>query len=424
MGSVVRRTRRRKRCLGEVRMLRREEYQGLELNAKVELIRSLIPLGLMHVQMALEEEVEALAGPRYAHGDGTAGMRHGSNPGTVVLDGQRVPIRVPRVRGAQAEIPLRSYQALRGTGTADDGLLRRVLYGISCRNYEAAARAIPGAIGLSSSSVSRSFIEASAAKLKEFQERPLQKERYVALFLDGKSFADATLVIAMGVTGDGSKRFLGFVETDTENEKVLAPFLRTLMERGLDLSAGLLVVIDGGKGLRAAVRQVFQKRALVQRCQWHKRENVVSYLATSEQATWRRRLQHAYDRPTYTEAKAALMKLHRELEGRNQSAAASLAEGLEETLTLHRLGVYELLGVSFKTTNCIESANALVEERCAKVDAWKTSNQRHRWLATALLDIEPRLRRVKGHRNLPKLEAALRRALNIKEQQHRMEEAA
>jgi len=424
MGSVVRRTRRRKRCLGEVRMLRREEYQGLELNAKVELIRSLIPLGLMHVQMALEEEVEALAGPRYAHGDGTAGMRHGSNPGTVVLDGQRVPIRVPRVRGAQAEIPLRSYQALRGTGTADDGLLRRVLYGISCRNYEAAARAIPGAIGLSSSSVSRSFIEASAAKLKEFQERRLSKERYVALFLDGKSFADATLVIAMGVTGDGSKRFLGFVETDTENEKVLAPFLRTLMERGLDLSAGLLVVIDGGKGLRAAVRQVFQKRALVQRCQWHKRENVVSYLATSEQATWRRRLQHAYDRPTYTEAKAALMKLHRELEGRNQSAAASLAEGLEETLTLHRLGVYELLGVSFKTTNCIESANALVEERCAKVDAWKTSNQRHRWLATALLDIEPRLRRVKGHRNLPKLEAALRRALNIKEQQHRMEEAA
>ena len=424
MGSVVRRTRRRKRCLGEVRMLRREEYQGLELNAKVELIRSLIPLGLMHVQMALEEEVEALAGPRYAHGDGTAGMRHGSNPGTVVLDGQRVPIRVPRVRGAQAEIPLRSYQALRGTGTADDGLLRRVLYGISCRNYEAAARAIPGAIGLSSSSVSRSFIEASAAKLKEFQERRLSKERYVALFLDGKSFADATLVIAMGVTGDGSKRFLGFVETDTENEKVLAPFLRTLMERGLDLSAGLLVVIDGGKGLRAAVRQVFQKQALVQRCQWHKRENVVSYLATSEQATWRRRLQHAYDRPTYTEAKAALMKLHRELEGRNQSAAASLAEGLEETLTLHRLGVYELLGVSFKTTNCIESANALVEERCAKVDAWKTSNQRHRWLATALLDIEPRLRRVKGHRNLPKLEAALRRALNIKEQQHRMEEAA
>jgi transposase-like protein len=146
---------------------------------------------------------------------------------------------------------------------------------------------------------------------------------------------------------------------------------------------------------------------------WHKRENVVSYLAKSEQASWRRRLQHAYDRPTYQEAHDELSRLHRELQGRNQSAAASLAEGLEETLTLHRLGVYELLGRSFKTTNCIESANALVEER-AKVDVWKTSNQRHRWLATALLDIEPRLRRVKGHRHLSKLEAALRRALNIK----------
>lgn len=424
MGSFVRRLRKRKRCLGEVRVLRREDYQGLELDAKVELIRNLIPLGLMHVQMVLDEEVEALAGARYAREDGASGMRHGSNPGTVVLDGQRMPIRVPRVRSEQAEIPLRSYQGLHGTGVADDVLLRRVLYGISCRNYEAAARAIPGAIGLSSSSVSRAFIEASGAKLKEFQERDLSREHYVALFLDGKSFADATLVIALGVTSDGSKRFLGFVETDTENEKVLTPFLRLLKERGLDTSQGLLVVIDGGKGLRAAVRQVFQKQALVQRCMWHKRENVVSYLAQSEQATWRRRLQRAYDRPTYKEAHAELTKLHRELEDRNQSAAASLAEGLEETLTLHRLGVYELLGVSFKTTNCIESANALVEERCAKVDAWKTSHQRHRWLATALLDIEPRLRRVKGHRHLPKLEAALRRALNIKHQQNRMKEAA
>src|SRR3989454_2388063 len=247
MGSVVRRMRRRKRCLGKVQVLQREEYEGLELNAKVEAIRSLIPLGLMHVQMLLDEEVEALAGPRYAREDGAAGMRYGSNPGTVQLDGQKMAIRVPRVRSERSEIPLRSYQGLHGTGAADETLLRRVLYGISCRNYEAAARVIPGAIGLSSSSVSRGFVEASAAKLKEFQERMLTGERYVALFLDGKSFADATLVIALGVTVDGTKRFLGFVETDTENDRVLAPFLRSLIERGLDLSQGLLVVIDGGK---------------------------------------------------------------------------------------------------------------------------------------------------------------------------------
>ena len=183
---------------------------------------------------------------------GAAGMRHGSNPGTVVLDGQKVPIRVPRVRSGKAEIPLRSYQTLHGTGSADEGLLRRVLYGISCRNYEAAARSIPGAIGLSSSSVSRGFIEASAAKLKEFQERDLKSERCVALFLDGKSFADALMVIALGVTADGSKRFLGFVESDTENHQVLVPFLNELIERGLDPAQRLLVVIDGGKGLRSA----------------------------------------------------------------------------------------------------------------------------------------------------------------------------
>jgi len=424
MGSLVRRMRKVKRCLGEVRVLRREEYQELELSTKVEMIRSLIPLGLMHVHTLLQEELEVLAGPRHAREDGAVGMRWGSNPGTVQLDGQRIPIRVPRVRSERGEIPLRSYQGLHGTGEVNDLLLRRVLYGISCRNYEAAAMAIPGAIGLSSSSVSRAFVEASAAKLKEFQERDLSDERYVALFLDGKSFADATLVIALGVTADGTKRFLGFVETDTENEKVLTPFLRSLLERRLDLSQGLLVVLDGGKGLRSAVRQAFQKRALVQRCMWHKRENVVSYLPKSEQASWRQRLQRAYDRPTYAEAKAALTALHRELEGRNQSAAASLAEGIEETLTLHRLGVYELVGASFKTTNCLESTNALVEERCAKVDVWKTSNQRHRWLATALLDIEPRLRRVKGHHHLPKLEVALRRALKIRENQAREEKAA
>ena len=176
---------------------------------------------------------------------------------------------------------------------------------------------------------------------------------------------------------------------------------------------GLLVILDGGTGRRSAVTQVFRGRALVQRCQWHKRENVVSYLSTSEQADWRRRLQRAYTRPTYDEALPALDQLYSELEDRNQSAARSLAEGLEETLTLHRLGVYAVLGRSFKTTNCLESVNALVEERCAKVDHWKNSSQRHRWLATALVDIEPRLRKVMGYRHLPKLREALQRELKI-----------
>ena len=417
MSSVLRPVRKRKksRKLGPVDVIRREDYGDLELDAKVELIRSLVPLGLMHVEEMLDDEVTALAGARYARKDASiGGRRHGSNPGTVGLAGQRVPIRVPRIRRvARGEIPLRSYAALHGEGAVNDRLLTRVLYGISCRNYAAAAEAIPGAIGLSGSTVSRTFIQASAAKLHEFHERDLSNENVVAIVLDGKTFAEATMVIALGITMTGEKRFLGFVETDTENAQVLTPFLRSLLERGLDISQGVLVILDGGKGLRAAVRKAFRRRAVVQRCQWHKRENVVSYLAKTEQPLWRQRLQRAYHRPEYDEAVAALRQLHGELEDRNQSAARSLTEGFDETLTLHRLGLYGVLGRSLKTTNCLESINALVEERCAKVDRWQNSSQRHRWLATALVDIEPRLRKVMGYRHLPKLRDALQRELKI-----------
>ena len=417
MSSVLRPVGKRKksRTLGPVDVIRREDYGELELDAKVELIRSLVPLGLMHVKEMLDEEVMALAGARYARKDASiGGRRHGSNPGTVGLAGQRVPIRVPRIRRvAGGEISLRSYAALHDEGAVNDRLLTRVLYGISCRNYEAAAEAILGAIGLSGSTVSRTFIQASAAKLREFHERDLSDEDVVAVVLDGKTFAEATMVIALGITLTGEKRFLGFVETDTENAQVLTLFLRSLLERGLDVSPGVLVILDGGTGLRAAVRKAFRHRAVVQRCQWHKRENVVSYLAKTEQPLWRQRLQRAYQRPEYEEAVAALTQLHDELEDRNQSAAGSLAEGLNETLTLHRLGLYGVLGRSLKTTNCLESINALVEERCAKVDRWQNSSQRHRWLATALLEIEPRLRKVMGYRHLPTLRDALQRELKI-----------
>ena len=295
------------------------------------------------------------------------------------MAGQRVPIRVPRIRHVtESEIPLRSYEALQGDRAVNDLWLRRGLYGISCRNASAAAEAIPRAIGLSGSTVSRAFIQASATKLRELQERDLSGEDVVALVLDGKTFAEATMVVALGITMTGDKRVLGVVETDTENEKVVTPFLRSVVERGLDVSQGLLVIVDGGTGLRAAVRKAFRHRALVQRWQWHKRENVVRDLAKREQPVWRPRLQRAYNRPEYDEARAALKSLPHELEDRNQSAAGSLAEGLDETLTLHRLGVYGGLGRSRKTTNGLESITALIAERCAKVDHWQNSSQRHR----------------------------------------------
>jgi putative transposase len=228
MSSVVRSIGRRKqRRLGRVEIVRREVFQELELNSRVELIRSLIPLGLMQVQELLEEEVRQLAGERYQRKDGGArGTRDGSNPGSVALAGQRLAVRVPRVRAETGEMPLACYAALHTGGELDEGLLRRVLYGISCRDYEAAAQAVPGAIGLSSSTVSRKFIRASAARLKALQERDLSGEDFLVVFLDGKSFAQDTLVVALGVTMSGEKRFLGFVETGTENEKVLSPLPR------------------------------------------------------------------------------------------------------------------------------------------------------------------------------------------------------
>jgi transposase-like protein len=249
--------------------------------------------------------------------------------------------------------------------------------------------------------------------LRRLQERRLDDAAWLVLVLDGKTFAGDQLVIALGVTATGEKRILGLVQTASENKRVIAAFLRELGERGFPLDQPLLVVLDGAKGLRAAVREVFGDDVPVQRCQWHKRENVVSYLAKQDQPTWRRKLQAAYAHPTYADAKRALDRLHRELRLVNESAAASLAEGLEETLTLHRLGVFPELGVSFKTTNLIESVMARLEAKTHRVTRWRTSDQKLRWCASALWAAEQQFRRVKGYRHLPLLEHALQNRLSL-----------
>jgi putative transposase len=395
------------------------EYRDVEgLEAKVALIQALIPLGLQAVGDLLRDEVARLAGPRYARTGGQPGLvRWSAQEGSVYLLDQKLPVPLPRVRDLRRnqEVPLQTYQWLRVPRQEDLGLYRKLLLGLSCRDYHACAEALPAAFGLSPSTVSRRFIRASARKLRAFLERRLEGYDLVALILDGKTFAADAMVIALGITLQGEKLLLGFVQTGTENERVCAAFLRELGERGLRTEQGLLCVIDGSKGLRKAVQATFGTQAVVQRCQWHKRENVVAYLPKSQQATWRRKLQHAYERPSYPEAKEALLRLRGELRLLNESAVKSLDEGLEETLTLHRLGVFGTLGASLKTTNCLESINALVERRTGKVTSWRTSDQKHRWLAAALLDIEPRLRRIRGHRSLPLLHSALQKEIREQE---------
>ncbi len=258
-------------------------------------------------------------------------------------------------------------------------------------------------------------MKGTARKLAEFQQRSLEGYDLVALFLDGKSFADEEILIALGVTLEGQKVPLGFVQAATENERVCRRFLAELVERGLQYEAGLLVVIDGGKGLYKAVRSVLQGHACVQRCQYHKRQNVVSYLPKSEQAGLRRKLEAAYGHSTYEEAQAALEALKPGLQLMNQSALRSLEEGQQETLTLHRLGLMPMLKASFRTTNCIENVNSLLEQLTHNVRRWTNSSQRHRWVATALLDIEPRLRRVNGYHHLPMLRQALQAELGIQQ---------
>ncbi len=407
---------------GEVKV----EGDVIDLETRLSVIQALIPLGLEAVADLLQQEVEQLAGVRYARkGSEQAHRRWGSQKGSVYLMDQKLPLDVPRVRDveADAEVSLAAYRALQTPKKTDEGLLLRVLKGISCRNYKACAESVPEAFGISASSVSRRFIKATAKKRKQFQERPLDDYGFVTLFIDGKSFADKEIVIAPGVTMDGQKIPLGFVESATENERICRQLIQDLIRRGLCYDQGLLVVLDGSKGLRSAVTKALKGYVRVHRCQWHKRENVVSYLPERERPRVRRKLQKAYDCDTYEEAKAALESLKPELKLMNQSAVTSLEEGLEETLTLHRLGMLPFLKRSFRTTNCIEALNSRTGELTRKVRRWNNSPQRHRWVAAALLDIEPRLRRVSGYKHLPLLRQALNKDLNLDNEQNAQKRA-
>ena len=391
---------------GEPDMLTREEFEREERAVRIALIQRLIPLGLMAAAEELQREVASLA-------EASEGVyRHGSNPGTVLLGSQKVPIQVPRVRGPQGEIPLESYKLLHEGVGIDQSIVAQLFGGLSCRGVEKAQLPHPGSIGKSKSTASRRFVKASKNQAGEFFERDLSKLDLVAMFVDGKYFGDCQMIIALGIGIDGTKHCLGFVEADSENKAVIAELFRSLIVRGLSAGASMLFIIDGSKGLRSAVREVYGRKAVIQRCQWHKRENIVSYLPKGSQTTLRQRIQRAYDRPTLEEATRALDAIESDLAESNQSAARSLLEGKAETLTLLRLGLQASIGLSFRTTNCIESLNALAEQKCGRVDNWKNSDHRQRWLALALLEVEPQLNKVRGYAKLEQLRAAIQNETN------------
>ena len=399
-----------------------EELEEKPWEVKLALLQHHLELARIFVNELLEEEVEEKAGERYSHDDSRF-SRWGKNPGSVRIGEEKVPITVPRMIDTDTEktcSPER-YHEMKELPPMTGKMQEALLLGLSQGDYERVASSFVGGFGLSQSAVSERFIERSAKALEEFETRSLEDLDLTALIVDAKHVAGKQMVVALGVTAGGRKIPLSFEEASTEHHEPVKSLLRELIDRGLSYDQGLLFVTDGARGLHKAIREIFSGYALIQRCQWHKRENIVGYLPKNDRKKWRRKLRRAYQKPTYEKARSALEKLHAELQEINRSAARSLQEGLEETLTLHRLGVFEEVGRSLKTTNAIENLNSLVEEYIGNVKRWHHSEQRARWFALGLLEAEQRMNRIAGHEDLPKLRKALQRELDLSDKTRKKE---
>ena len=378
-----------------------------ELQAEVEKLTG--QAGLRIVSAMLEDEVTRLAGPPHRPDPASNALRWGRQGGYVVLDGQKVSVEHPRVRTREGkEVPLKNYELLQQDGPRQRRVREGILAGLTTRNYRRAVESMLDGYGIAKSSVSREFVQASAAQLKELCERKLNQLELVAILIDGKEVGGQMVVVALGLEISGEKQILGLWQGATENAETVTQLLEDLVERGLKTDQRYLFVIDGAKALRKGIEKVFGQRAEVQRCQVHKRRNVKAHLPQNVQRDYERRMSNAYAMSNYAAAKAELEKLFRQLERINPSAARSLEEGMEETLTVHRLGVTGLLRRSLATTNPIDSCFSTVEEVVRRVKRWRPGAQVLRWTAAGLLEAEKKFRRVKGYRDLE----ALHRRLN------------
>ena len=368
-------------------------------------------MGLELMRLAVDEERVAVT-----EGPERVGRKHGSQPGYVHWNGQKVGFPNKRVRSISGqEVKLQSYATFQQDSKNGRLALRDMMRGVSTRDYDEGVEGFLRGYGIARSSVSRGFIRASEAKLRELMERDLSKLELVAIFMDGVGFQGHLQVVAVGVDAQGSKHALGLWQGATENQVVCQALLDDLIGRGLDPEGRYLFVIDGGKGLRAAIQRTFSKRGEVQRCQEHKTRNVIEHLPKHMQGEFRRKLKVAYGMTDYAQAKTTLDGIERELERLNPSAAASLREGMEETLTLHRLGAPAPLRVSLSTTNPMESPFATVRERTWRVRRWRGADQVQRWAAAVLLRAELRWNKVRGAAKMDVLIEALRRRENGQE---------
>ena len=373
----------------------------LQTKAEIEALSAQAGLKIIH--HFLEEEIEQRCGP---HGRQIA-YRHGQQPGYIVYAGRKVPISKPRLRAKGGkELILKSYQAFQQDGRMQRAVARKLTHQVSTRNYAAAIDDCLAGYGIDKSSVSRQWKAATAAELQKLVQRPVPAD-LVVLLIDGQYFRKECLIVALGVDKQGQKHVLGLWHGATENSTLVRELLADLRERGLNTEAAILVELDGAKALHKGVREVFGERALIQRCRVHKLRNVLDHLPLEkrQQAAWR--LRGAWAKATPDEALKELRSCVKWLDTISPSAARSLEEGLEETLTVTRLGLHESLVRTFSSTNLIESCFARTESWTGRVKRWRNAKMVMRWGAAALLFAEKGFRRVRGCDHMNQLIEAL-----------------
>jgi putative transposase len=384
-------------------------------NMQEGLLALAVGAGLQVMQALMEADVTALAGPKGRHDATRTAVRHGRERGSVTLGGRRVPVSRPRVRAADGsgELPVAVYELFSSTEILGKMAMEQMLAGLSTRRYPVGLEPVGEQVtekcsATSKSAVSRRFVAMTETALAELLAADLSGLDLVALMIDGVHFAESCCVVALGIGIDGNKHPLALVEGSTENATLVCGLLVDLRGRGLDVTRPMLVGVDGSKALRRAVLDVLD-HPVIQRCQLHKIRNVKDHLPQRLRASVGRRMTDAYHADSALEAEAALLALATELDRTHLSAAASLREGLDETLTVLRLGVPPTLARTLRSTNAIESMISVCREHASNVKRWRDGQMALRWCAAGMIEAGKQFRRVNGHLHLPALRAALER---------------
>jgi len=387
--------------------------------AKEGLLASSVGVGLGVLTEMLEDEVDEVVGPRGKWNRERTAVRHGHEDGEVTLGGRRVEVRRPRVRTAdgEAEVQLSTYEHFADRDPLARVVLERMLAGVSTRRYRRTQEPVGEEVetkarSTSKSAVSRTFVERTRLALGELMSRQLADLRLAVMMIDGIELKERMMIVALGITTEGVKIPLGLWEGSTENAPLATALLSDLVERGLDPEQGMLFVIDGSKALRKAVRTVFGE-VPVQRCIWHKERNVMRHLPERDRLPIKARMRKAWRETDYPRALEQLQRLADELEHTHPGAAGSLHEGLEETLTVIRLGIKGKLKRTLESTNPAESMIDTVRTTQRNVKNWSSGEMGLRWTAAGMLEAEKQFRKVIGYTQLPQLAVAIERRLHL-----------